>query len=951
MKVISFVKSLTTLSVFVICTVGLQPALVASADAGSDYSISSEADGHTCEKQSIMINDAISLEAYPYQACVIHGRGIDIAHVYLYGYPGNDSVVGVRNNHEEAFARIQGLNGAYFLPDSNTLFFNVRHYYSGNTSSLFILDNVDKTITPQKYPGSDYTMYYSVETTSSRSAAFPSQHPEPWYMRSYAISKNGKYSAIYTKQRGLFLVNIQTGVIKKILNDPGDALGWERNEHVSVVSDNGRFILLGNRGLIVDTANCGIDIKFRSSWDDPNHILSNECSKVDISSKIMSTLPMTQWRYNINNARFIENGGALEFDVKDVSRFNSESQWRVIQLPSNTDEELPETPSHGQLEYLALGDSFSSGEGDPGHYVAHTDDDNGSGPKELCHLGDRSYPFLLANGMDLGARLTDGTQKWGSVACAGALTSDIDGQGSDEYMGQGSRLNGFLDSGQLKLDALNEMIPGRQKQIEFVKKYRPRAVTLTAGGNDTLFSKVVIACVSPYALGGGELAQTCSYAKDDQKKVNIGSSILNLRGKLTALYTELKSAGDPNVKLYVLGYPQFVSDQVAKTNSPIENAKTCGLNVRLNYDERRMVVESTKFLNSVIRSAADEAGAIYVDTESALVNHQLCDSSPLKAVNGITGVVNNSESFHPNSYGHSLMAIRVWEATGGETLQDYVCRDGEYTTCPGGSADPVVVPDYFKSAMKNNSKAIADGTIAPDVLKVGSLFLLLNPTTAPNFIANSAYKVLLYSSPTELGSFATDGDGSIRQEIKLPSTISPGYHTLEIQGTGLDGKPLTIWKIIEVRSDDDNDYDGDGAPNASDQCQYIQPAGVDMDKDGIDDGCDLDAPLPSGVVIDKLFPRIFESENQHMIARNQSESARTSEKTENLLLANDNKGSTLEPRDTGVLDATDDTPWVAKPMTASANKPNWTKALTAGVALVVVISAILILWRRNLPKK
>ena len=56
--------------------------------------------------------------------------------------------------------------------------------------------------------------------------------------------------------------------------------------------------------------------------------------------------------------------------------------------------------------------------------------------------------------------------------------------------------------------ALNEMIPGRVKQIEFVKKYQPKVITLTAGGNDVGFGKKLVSCVGPESTLGD-----CMYAK------------------------------------------------------------------------------------------------------------------------------------------------------------------------------------------------------------------------------------------------------------------------------------------------------------------------------------------------------------------------------------------------------------------------------------------------------
>ena len=112
------------------------------------------------------------------------------------------------------------------------------------------------------------------------------------------------------------------------------------------------------------------------------------------------------------------------------------------------------------------------------------------------------------------------------------------------------------------------------------------------------------------------------------------------------------------------------------------------------------------------------------------------------------------------------------------------------------------------------------------------------------YAAISAVHILLYTSPTDLGTYTTDTNGRVSQAVTIPADITPGYHTIEVHGTGQDGKPLTLWKIIEVRSQDDSDFDGDGVPNSSDNCEYIQPVGMDEDGDGIDDGCDPEIVKP-----------------------------------------------------------------------------------------------------------
>lgn len=192
------------------------------------------------------------------------------------------------------------------------------------------------------------------------------------------------------------------------------------------------------------------------------------------------------------------------------------------------------------VKYLALGDSFSSGEGDTDknpatgrkYYRQWTDvkEDKAKGaPKEKCHVSTRSYPYKLANWMGLGS---GPSAAWASVACSGATVYDMNWDNSGGYEGQDSplgRLHGYDNKGTLQKMALNEMIPGRVKQIEFVKKYQPKVITLTAGGNDVDFGGKIRSCVDPR-----ERRDTCDWAKKDMD--TLGSQIKGQFDRLVGLY-------------------------------------------------------------------------------------------------------------------------------------------------------------------------------------------------------------------------------------------------------------------------------------------------------------------------------------------------------------------------------------------------------------------------------
>ncbi len=651
----------------------------------------------------------------------------------------------------------------------------------------------------------------------------------------WLFTNNGKH-LMYSRHEGYKTVLRKVNLVSNTVEDKILKNVTGENISLRAATNNGRY-LYGTTGsgkdglrLLVDTEDCSVECSVRNLGPAISLVLSDD------------------GQAQTAHARFSDNDDQLKLIILHSWYYGIASELTIDMVPENL----------VNFTYLALGDSFSSGEGDLGinpltkanYYRAHTDDDgyafvdevrNKVRPTELCHVSTRSYPYKLATGMALGDHWNGASGLWGSVACSGALMNDMKRDGGDDYKGQiingtsSPRLQGY-DYTDLKAKGLGEMIPGRHKQIEFVEKYRPKLVTLTAGGNDVNFSGVVSACVHPVVFIGGEWTSTCSYAQDDGKKASLANAMIDLRPELVKLYRAVLEAGDPDMKLYVLGYPVFVDDERAKSNYITENIATCGANVRLNYQERQMVAESTKFLNKIIQSAAREAGAIYITTTDAFGDRKLCGKSSPKAVNGITSLINHVESFHPNEYGHAILANRVWDATSGQSLLDYQCDSNPYVTCPDYMYHEVVTPDYFKKALANSIKTKLKNEMSENIFtKIDKAVLTIADYT---LLSNNPLAILLYSDRTELGTFTTNEQGGFTGEIALPASVKPGYHTLEVVSTDINGDPIKLWKIVEVRSGDPDDYDGDGIPNEQDHCTYIEPVGVDADEDGVDDGCD-----------------------------------------------------------------------------------------------------------------
>lgn len=488
---------------------------------------------------------------------------------------------------------------------------------------------------------------------------------------------------------------------------------------------------------------------------------------------------------------------------------------------------------------MALGDSYSSGEGDTEldkhgnkHYRAYTDneEDPTQGlPREKCHLSTRSYPYKLASIMELD------TQDWNTVACSGAMFNDYRGEG--DYFGQlknnddqqTARLLGY-NVPSLQATALNEFIPGRDRQIAFVEKYKPKVITLTAGGNDAGFKSVINACVNPTA----EFTSTCSYAKDEIQRYFLGQQIGRQYRGLKELYNDLYHATDGQSKIYVIGYPQFVNP--AQSN-------TCGLNVRLNDQERQMIWESVKYMNDVIQAAAEDAGVKYIDIENSFEGHRLCDDLN-KYTTGIVhwGTDEQQESFHPNSDGHQAITNKIAQSVNYESLLDYnICPSPQENICPSSNPEEPAIPPYFQTEVENNTRhETMTGRIKKGIITVVSI---------PTYILgpDSAVQIILYSDPINLGTYTTDSQGSLHAEITIPESVPVGYHTVSVTGTSYSGEPIELWQIVRVIGPDSTDSDEDGILDNTEQCLFIEPSGIDYDIDGLDDSCDPQITAPRDI--------------------------------------------------------------------------------------------------------
>ena len=281
-------------------------------------------------------------------------------------------------------------------------------------------------------------------------------------------------------------------------------------------------------------------------------------------------------------------------------------------------------------DYVALGDSYSSGEG-ADDYVDNTNSDDhtkqaindwpvdlwpGDPHNNICRRSANAYSATVYDQGDF-----QGDYVFG--ACSGGITDDYyeDNQGGNE--GEGPQRDHITEDTSL--------------------------ITISMGGNDFGFGDTVAGCVISGSTYGG--AGACGDDASDDVKAAIDDKV----DDLIKLYQDLEADSPDDARILIVGYPQLFPDNPS------------GLPLAITNNDQKWLNEMGDYANLAIQRAIRESGTNveFVDVTRALEGHEVgTDESwihDLKA--GIDGgwlkppVSNNS--FHPTSEGQNAIAAIV----------------------------------------------------------------------------------------------------------------------------------------------------------------------------------------------------------------------------------------------------------------------------------------------------
>ncbi|MEU6476902.1 SGNH/GDSL hydrolase family protein [Streptomyces sp. NPDC047017] len=254
------------------------------------------------------------------------------------------------------------------------------------------------------------------------------------------------------------------------------------------------------------------------------------------------------------------------------------------------------------LRYVALGDSYSAGSG-----VLPVDLSN-----LLCLRSTANYPHVLAAAT--GARLRD-------VTCGGAQTKDFT---QAQYPGVAPQVNAL----------------GADTDL----------VTLTIGGNDNgTFINAVTSCGAAGVLSAGK-GSPCKDKNgslfDDQIDANTYPALKSALGSVRAKA--------PGARVAVLGYPWI---------TPATADPSCFAKLPLAAGDVPYLRSIQAHLNAVVRRAAEESGATYVDFSQVSEGHDACQADGTRWIEPLL-FGKNLVPVHPNALGERRMAEQTMSALG-----------------------------------------------------------------------------------------------------------------------------------------------------------------------------------------------------------------------------------------------------------------------------------------------
>ncbi len=437
-------------------------------------------------------------------------------------------------------------------------------------------------------------------------------------------------------------------------------------------------------------------------------------------------------------------------------------------------------------DYVALGDSYSAGEG-LSPYVSGTDVDFDPGYNQ-CHrsTAQASAYFVSSNdGLDtawIAEAAHDST--YGTTfafnACSGATTEDV-------------------------LTRTRFTEPGPQIQQTPLGE-NTDLVTLSIGGNDVGFGPVLIHCATTENCDQGTLENKPMAQLVDERVEAVKDKLVNVLNQLKATTTK---NGNP-ATVVLMGYPHLFPDEVAEQTCTKLSGVDVPFNGHIGFEtgEQNLMNTAADKLTVKMAQAAREAGALYVPVLDAFRGHAPCEADTAYTESITLGDINDIRSkglkdgivgtgaFHPTPAGASTYAGLVTET---------LYNTGAYGYDPTGLPNnPPAQPAFARAAasslaaddpslgMLNDAYVYGSGSCAnvPNVTQSGKPVRVEAEGFAPG--AAATIKVLQQgaaeSTATQVGTATANSKGHVTATVTVPASSPLGtFPELRVTGTDSSG--------------------------------------------------------------------------------------------------------------------------------------------------------------------
>ncbi len=711
---------------------------------------------HQCQEREIKVGSfSEAVDGCVYQAKSFQFAYIEECTQTRWGC-NNTSTMAVKTDDDPNFYRINNLYpywqsySWHVSPMSDTVVLN------DAGSVRVIVDLLAAIDTAYSYKGQEYTL-------SARGSSYFGDQSRTINV---AMSSNGDWLVGGLEGYGLFRIDLSNGTLQGFSSE-----AFSRDVYVFGISDNGRSVITGESrqkaSIYQVDGNCAQAPV--SIFDDPLGSLNDEaqtsCPSKLLVDVLSSSSGVDYSSRHVRSVRYVDIDSSGNFITFLEKLGGNQERWVKLTKPGYVEPY--------RLKYLAMGDSYSSGEGDVGekpdgssYYLPGTED------RGKCHISSRSYPFLLRDHYGISE---EGMK---SVACSGAQIVFDYWSNMKSYVGQHNELAEQDEAGRerMRQDAIDNFFPGIVPQLEFVKRYTPEVVTLTGGGNDVGFSDILTYCGFPqwedlvlpssitdcgYATPGSELEKLLLDAIDTQYIYN------------KKLVESIKESS-PDTRIIILGYPSFISSDDFSCSLTYNSGS-------LSKAERVAINKAISHMNTMLRRLAHNTAVSYVDIQDVLNGGRMCEGS--KYMTGITAAgyqdVISGESvqeiFHPNALGHEKIANKIKQEGVFETDKipervEYTPREDAVTSLP--------------------TKLVEDAQAAFG----SSIKIITKPFT---FDPSSLVNLVGYSDKVSLGVYETTPQGGMNETVDI-SAMQPGRHLLVLEGTTPLGAPVKYYQYITV---------------------------------------------------------------------------------------------------------------------------------------------------------